>query len=97
MRQQRLAVDLDHFAARVLTDALQQATGDYWLRRSDAFEDAAPRPGDFHGQASQAELDERFHRCMWAAAHCRAHAELLLDDEPNIPPDVWAVLGESAA
>ena len=43
----RLTLDLDHFRARVLQDALTEARADQWLRRAQQFEDAAPRKVTF--------------------------------------------------
>ena len=40
---------IDHIRLRSLFDAWQQATPVYWLRRADAIETAAPRPGDAPG------------------------------------------------
>lgn len=34
----KLTVHIEHFRARVLQDALLEATAVYWLRRADAFD-----------------------------------------------------------
>lgn len=49
-RELRRNTYLEHFAARVLTD--DEATAHYWRRRAQAFRDAAPRPGDYIGNAT---------------------------------------------
>lgn len=84
--QRRLTLDLDHFRARVLQDALSEATAAYWRRRAATFLWAAPRPGDFTGQASADELAEQAEGCQATAEACLAHAELLAND----PPPWWA-------
>jgi hypothetical protein len=90
-------VDLDHFRARILQDCLTEATAAYWLRRSVAFEEAAPRPVDFHGSATQEELRERWKECMATARACRRHAQLIMDSRPEeISREVWDALGEVA-
>jgi hypothetical protein len=80
-------VDIDHFQARVLQDCLTEATAMYWLGRAQQFEDAAPRKGDYHGNASRDDLLDRWERCKATAAACRVHARLLLD---GIPEDISA-------
>lgn len=82
-------------AARVLTDALAEGTDAYWQRRAEAFEKAAPRPGDFNGRATPAELAARAERCRATAAACRARASLEEHGQP-IPADVLRVLQEVA-
>jgi hypothetical protein len=90
-------IDIDHFRARVLQDALTEATAEYWLHRADQFEDAAPRLGEFHGDATREELNEAWTRCHATAAACRAHADLISGEYPEeISEDVLAVLGEVA-
>jgi hypothetical protein len=88
-------IDIDHFRARVLQDCLSQALPMTWLDRARAFKDAAPRPGDYHGEATQEELRDRFNRCRATARACHAHARLLFDGMPEeISADVLAVLQE---
>jgi hypothetical protein len=47
--------DLD---GRLITGAvvqkIREQLPDYWLRRAEEFEAAAPRPGDYHGTSRQA-------------------------------------------
>jgi hypothetical protein len=40
--------DLTHFQARVIQDAMSEATAAYWLRRARQFEDARPDPARDH-------------------------------------------------
>lgn len=83
---------LAHFTARVLADAMSEGTAIYWERRARELEAAAPRPGDFKGQATSAELDAAGRRCREAAAACRARASL---EGPGLPfePMILAELG----
>lgn len=86
-------IDIEHFRARLLQDALTQATADYWERRAQQFEDAAPRKGDYHGNASRDDLLDAWERCRATALACRRHAQLLRDSAPEeIGPEVWSVL-----
>jgi hypothetical protein len=90
-----LTIDVDHFRARVLQDALTEATAAYWVHRAYQFQQAAPKPNDFHGQASKAQLVEARWRCLATALACRQHADLVLSSygEP-ISSEVLAVLDE---
>lgn len=65
---------LDHFRARVLQDALCEGTAAYWRRRTEQFEWAKPRPDDFHGKATTAELSAAWNRCHASAEACRNRA-----------------------
>jgi hypothetical protein len=90
-------IDLDHFRARFLQDALTEATAQYWLRRAEQLDAAAPQPGDYNGHASQEQLAEAWVQCKTAAIACRWHAELIMEDRPEpISDEVLAVLGEVA-
>ncbi len=84
------------FMARVLQDALADATAIYWRRRAQTFLDAAPRLTDYNGRATAAELAERAERCRQAAEVCMQRASLEAPGQP-IEADVWAVLTEVAA
>ena len=83
---------LAHFTARILADAMSEGTAIFWERRAREFDAAAPRPGDFRGRASDAELAEAGRRCREAAAACRARASL---EGPGLPvePMILAELG----
>jgi hypothetical protein len=66
----------------------------FWERRAEQLDDARPRPTDFHGRASSAELAERDRRLAEQAAACREHAELLRmfpEEEAvvELVADVW--------
>jgi hypothetical protein len=90
-----LTKHLAHFQARVLQDALNEASAAYWLRRAKAYEDAArPRPAEWMGfQTTSAERAARRQRMQETAAACRSKAAVcLLQDAPSA--DVWAALPE---
>lgn len=90
----QVGLDLDHFAMRLLTDAIGEATRAYWLKRAADFENARPRIGDFHGQATPAQLRERWHKLTAVANACRARAQVA--PLPGIDPEVERVWGEVA-
>lgn len=86
------------FRVRFLADLLTDGMAGQWEKRARVFEWAAPRPSDFNGRATPAELAERTQRCQATAAACRAKAQVL---RRYGPPDfaiaeVAMVLGEVA-
>ena len=85
---------VEHFRARVLQDALNSGLAVTYRRRADALEAARPRPGDFTGRATVAELEERHRLLTERAEACRRHATLLLDRPGVIDPDVVDALRE---
>ena len=89
-------LDFDHFRARVLQDALTEATAQYWVHRAHQFQQAAPRPGDFHGNATTEELRAAYRRCMATTEACLRRAALLRGEVAEIRPEVWNALGEVA-
>ena len=92
-----ISIDIDHFRARVLQDALTEATAQYWVHRAEQLEDAAPKLGEFHGHATRDELNQRWLDCMGAAQACRRHAELITGEHPEpISEEVWDALAEVA-
>jgi hypothetical protein len=74
-----LEVDPLHFARRMLADCIAQAMPETWIHRAAAFADAAPRPGDYPGQATLTELCVARRRCLDDAQRCLQHAELLAE------------------
>ncbi len=94
----RLALDLVQFRDRVLQDALTEATAAYWGRRAEAFQDARPRPGDFTGKATDADLAAADRRCADVARACRAKATVTTAGRPEpIAADVYNAVREVAA
>jgi hypothetical protein len=90
-------IDIDHFRARVLQDALTEATAQYWVHRAHQFQQAAPRLDEYRGQATSEQLTERWVECMATAAACRRHADLISGEYPEpISEEVSTVLGEVA-
>lgn len=62
---------------RVVQDALSQAAACTWWRKSELYEWARPRPTDFNGNATPAELAERDRKLAAQALAFRHKAELL--------------------
>jgi hypothetical protein len=92
-----IIIDIDHFRARVLQDALTEATAEYWERRAQQFEDAIPRRSEYHGNATQEQLAAAAVRCANTVAACRRHAQLLRESMPEpISDEVTSVLEEVA-
>jgi hypothetical protein len=93
----QLNVDLNHFAARVLQDALTEAIATYWERRAQQWAAAAPCKDDYQGRASLTELLEAWERCQEVARACRRHAALLRSMAPEgISDEVWDAIEEAA-
>jgi hypothetical protein len=76
---------LQRFVEAAVLEALQHGSALWWERRAEAFDDAAPRLSDFHGQATPDELRAAVIRCRETAEACRQHAQILadMDDGPN--------------
>jgi hypothetical protein len=64
-------------AYRALQDAWLQASPGFWERRARQLEAARPRPGDFNGNRTSAELAEASRRLTEAAQACRNRAHTL--------------------
>jgi hypothetical protein len=94
---QRLDVDvyLEHFRARVLQDALSEATASYWHRRSRAFAAAQTRPGDYPGRVTPTARAARDARLYATAYACRARAALALLQN-DVSPEVIDALRQVA-
>jgi len=84
------------FRARVLQDALNEATAAYWLRRAEAFENARTRPGSPPEDGSTpGAVDDR--RRAATAQACRNKATFLRMYPSEVEPIVWAALAEADA
>ena len=59
---------------RAVQDAITSNLGWQMRRRADLFEAAAPRPDDFHGQATEADLAAARDRCRDVALALRSRA-----------------------
>lgn len=86
------------FRVRFLADLLTDGMAGQWEKRARVFEWCAPRPSDFNGRATPAELAERAQRCRGTAAACRAKAAVLRRYGPPdfVTAEVAMVLGEVA-
>lgn len=81
-------LDLQHFQARVLQDALDQATIGHWLARAAALSASLPRPGDYAGRASAEELSAREARIRGELTAIRRHVWLLQHTYREPTPEV---------
>lgn len=62
-------------------EAIASALPSQWDRRAEVLEAARPRPGDYFGKATLADLDARDRRLAADAARCRLHAAALRGDD----------------
>lgn len=90
-----LSAYVEHFRARVLQDALNEATSSYWLRRADQFTAAMPRPGEFNGQRTGDQLNEKVVELTAIVQACRVRASVSLL-QTDIGPEVAAALQEAS-
>jgi hypothetical protein len=68
---------LNRYRVRFLEQLLTEATATYWQRRAHVFDQSRPRPGDYTGRATDADLAAADQRCRETAAACRNHARIL--------------------
>lgn len=66
---------VDRFATEILADALRAAEGRYWRRRAHMFDEAAPRPNDFTGNATPEQIEALRERLAAKAEACREQAK----------------------
>lgn len=90
----RARTQVDQIRYRLIEDAVQQGRADYWRRRADTFDWARPRPTDFNGRATAAELAARDARLARLAKLCRFHARLI---ETTRDAEIAAELAELLA
>jgi hypothetical protein len=69
---------VEHFAKRVVQDALADATARYWSTRAEQFDNAMPRPDDFTGNATPEQIEEQRMRLASTALACRQRAAISL-------------------
>lgn len=69
-RKQRVPFDLDNFQLRVIRDAMNEATREYWIGRAQDFVKVLPREGDFLGQSTPAQREERRQRTLQTIRNC---------------------------
>jgi hypothetical protein len=68
---------LENFHRKVILDSYAEASARYWRRRADIFAAALPRTGDFTGNATAQEIEERRQRIAATILACRERAELM--------------------
>lgn len=79
---------------RLLTDCVNEQTRRYWMKRAEDFENAKPRLGEFHGNATREQLRARWIWLDEVARACRARATVApLED---IAPEAEAVMREAS-
>lgn len=71
-----MSINVDHFRLRVAQDALIDGLEATWRRRAAAWEWARPRPDDYAGRATPADLRARDRRCADIAQACRNRAQV---------------------
>ncbi|MHA6511613.1 hypothetical protein [Tessaracoccus sp. Z1128] len=89
---QNVADGLTQYAVRMLEDAITEAMPWHWIRRAEDLDNARPRAGEFHGQATREDLAERHARLTEQAAAAREHAELLRRYPTPIGADLEALV-----
>jgi hypothetical protein len=67
---------------RAVQQAISDALPETWRRRAQDFRAAAPKPGDYPGQANLSEVAEHGRECFAIARACEAHAALLAEGDP---------------
>lgn len=92
-----LAEALEQHRVRFVQEILAAAVPSFWERRAEALEAARPRPGEFHGKATAAELRERDEALAEAAAACREHAEVVRRYPDVIAADMAAAVAAATS
>lgn len=88
--------ELNRYRVRWLEQLITEASADYWERRAATFDAARPRPTDYHGRATPADLARQDQRCRDTAAACRSHASLLRQSGmPGAAHEALLALSES--
>ena len=71
-------IDIDEqLRKRAAQQAILEAEAWFWCWRAEQFHDAAPKPDDFHGNATHDELLDAWQRCRDTALACRRKAAFL--------------------
>jgi hypothetical protein len=73
----------ERFALGLLNVRGDEQDPEYWRQRARNFEWAAPKRGDFHGDASREQMLDQWERCRQLAALCACQADLLEELESN--------------
>jgi hypothetical protein len=83
-----LSEHIEHFRARVMQEALAEATSSYHERRAAMFDWARPRDGDFTGQATAEQIAAQDQRLARVAQSCRAAARIAVLQDGRGPERV---------
>jgi hypothetical protein len=77
-------IDLDEqMRRRSVQAAILHASAWWWRWRAEQFQQARPRPDDFNGNATPAELAEADRRCVATAHACLNRARMLELEEDS--------------
>jgi hypothetical protein len=88
---EQTADNLTQLQRRLVLEAVETAEAWWWLRRAEEYEAARPRPEEFHGRASRADLSRRWCDLTELAQACRARAAMA---RRGVDEDEWAELYE---
>lgn len=78
-------LDLEVAWRRFIEELILAALPSQWLQRAAQLEECRPRPGEFVGSATAAEVAAADRRNAEQAAQCRLHAALLAGDDLLAP------------
>ena len=78
LRELITQIDIDEqLRKRAAQQAILEAEAWHWAKRAEAFHAAAPRPGDFRGNANRDDLLDAWQRCRGTALACLRKAAVL--------------------
>src|SRR5699024_3761372 len=78
-----VAHTIDNFSRRIVVDALSGGLSATWHRRAEALESARPRPTDYRGKATPAQIAEQDRRLALKAQNARDHASIVAFHDAN--------------
>ena len=81
IRHALATIDWEQARRRFVLDVMHSALPDQWQTRAATFDNARPKPGDYLGRATPAQIAAQDRRCARLAAACRLHAALLRGDD----------------
>ena len=78
-------IDLDEqLRRRSVQQTISQAQAWWWRWRAEQFDQARPRPSDFNGQATPADLAAADERCRGVAEACLGKAALIVWEADDV-------------